>query len=336
MKVIKGILIAIIAICATILAVVFYIDSPVNASAGTNSFTVNQGERTVDIGRRLQESGIIRSSSYFYLVARTSNQASRLKTGTFDLSSSMSTRAVLEKLVTTSGRTETFKITIPEGFTARQVAERVESQGLCSTSEFMEIVQNPSRFHISSPLFDLRNLEGFLFPETYFLDRNTSCENFAQRMVQQFSKVFNDSMVQKSKEAGFKPYETVVLASMIEKEAKKDEERSLISGVMHNRLKKGMLLQCDATIQYVLPERKKKLYYKHLEVDSPYNTYLNKGLPPGPISNPGKASLYAAVEPTSTPYYYYVARIDGSHIFSKSNEEHIRAKARVKREQKNQ
>lgn len=332
MKIIKGFLLAVIAICATALAVLFYLDSPVNPASGYVSFSISKGERTVDISRRLKNENIIRSSLYFAFTARASNQAVRLKTGTFDLSPSMSTRAVLEKLTTTSGRVETFKITIPEGFTARQIAERVESQGLCYASDFMDIVENPSAHGIRSSLVNLDNLEGYLFPETYFLDRNTSCENFAERMVEQFHKTFDEDMVARAKAVGMSPEEAVIMASLIEKEAKKDEERPLISGVLHNRLTANMLLQCDATIQYVLPERKQKLYYKHLEVESPYNTYLYKGLPPGPIGNPGKSSLMAAVSPTATPYYYYVARSDGSHIFSRNNDEHVRAKSQVKRE----
>lgn len=334
MKIFKGLLIGIIALFATALATLFYIDSPVNPAGGTVSFKISQGERTIDIGKRLQSEGIIRSHLYFAFTARSTKQAEHLKTGTFDLSPAMSTRAVLEKLVKTSGRTESFKITIPEGFTAMQVAERIESQGLCYASDFMDIVEHPSAHGIRSSIFKLENLEGFLFPETYFLDRNTSCESFAERMVEHFHKVFDYDMADRAKNAGLSPFEAVTLASLIEKEAKKDEERPLISGVLHNRLKANMLLQCDATIQYVLPERKQKLYYKHLEVESPYNTYLYKGLPPGPIGNPGKSSLEAAVSPSATPYYYYVARSDGSHIFSRNNAEHVRAKSQVKREQK--
>jgi UPF0755 protein len=181
----------------------------------------------------------------------------------------------------------------------------------------------------------VKSLEGYLFPETYFIDEKTTCEDMAKRMVEQFEEIFSEAYEHRAREAGLTPEKAVVMASLVEKEAKKDSERAIISGVLHNRLRTGMMLQCDATIQYVLPDRRKRLLYKDLEVESPYNTYKYHGLPPGPICNPGEPSIRAALWPRESEYYYYVARSDGSHVFSRTDMEHVRAKQQIRNEMRN-
>lgn len=332
MKILKAIIIGIIALSATALAAYFFLDSPVNPGAGTTTFTVKKGEGIYKIGQNLQAAGIIRSGAYFAFISRAGGRRLNIQTGMFDVSASMTTRDVAEKMSATKAKNETYKITIPEGFTAQQIAERVESHNLCSASEFEEIVENPSDYDISSPLFTLDNLEGFLFPETYFVDGTTTCQGLAARMVEQFHKIFQDGLKERAANSGMTVRQIVTLASLIEKEARVPSERAIISGVLQNRLKTGMLLQCDASIQYVLPKREQKLYLSHLQIDSPYNTYLHPGLPPGPICNPGRASIESAINPQSTPYFFYVARGDGSHVFSRTGEEHEQAKQRIKRE----
>jgi UPF0755 protein len=175
------------------------------------------------------------------------------------------------------------------------------------------------------------NLEGYLFPDTYRLSWSTTPEKVAQVMVEQFRKTITDSLMRRAEEIGFSLAQVVTLASMIEAEAKDGNERDLISAVYHNRLRRGMLLQCDPTVIYALPKLDRPLLLKDLEVDSPYNTYRYPGLPPGPICNPGKASILAALYPAGVNYLYFVATGEGSHIFSATLAQHNLARARVKR-----
>ncbi|MFC1474462.1 endolytic transglycosylase MltG [bacterium] len=332
MKLLKVTIVLVIAAMGLAAAALLYLDSPANPGGETVSLLINQGENAADIGQALESRGLIKSRFYFLLVARAGGWSKNLKSGTFEISPALTTRRILHHLANSPGKVREFKVTIPEGFTALQIAERLESHGVCHASDFMDVVARPRKSGVDTGVHDIRNLEGFLFPDTYFLDDNSNCVNTAQRMMDQFFKMFTPKLENRARKLGFSLNEAVTLASLIEKEARADSERARISGVLHNRLKAGMLLQCDATIQYVLPERKEKLYYKHLEEDSPYNTYLHKGLPPGPICSPGADSLSAALQPEDTKFYYYVARPDGTHIFSRNNNEHINAKQRAKNE----
>jgi UPF0755 protein len=194
----------------------------------------------------------------------------------------------------------------------------------------MEFVHNSA--YIESLGINAPSLEGYLFPESYLITYGADSRDIVEMMVAHFFDVFTQDMKERAEELGFTMEEAVTLASLIEKEAACEHEKPIISGVYHNRLKKGLLLQCDATIQYILPKRKPRLFYSDLQIDSPYNTYIYKGLPPTPIASPGRSSIIAALWPASTDYLYFVARGDTTHIFSRTLEEHNEAKRRVKRE----
>jgi len=331
-KLFKAALLATIVLAAVALAAMLYMDSPANPEGAARRFTISRGETAGSIAGNLRSSGFIRSPFYFKLVVASSGKSGKLKSGVFEISPAMTTRRIVELLTTSTGLQRATRITVPEGFTARQIAERLQEDGICAEADFMRIAEAPAENGIDTRGHRLDSLEGFLFPETYFLDANSTCKKVAQRMVDHFFSIYSDEFRHQAGRLGMTMNQVVTLASLIEREARIAAERALISGVLHNRLKAGMLLQVDATIQYALPNHREKLYYKHLEIDSPYNTYKNKGLPPGPICNPGKSSIHAALFPENTDFYYYVARGDGSHIFSSSNEEHVRAKQRVKRE----
>lgn len=336
MKVLKLLLVALVVCAASMLALVFYLDSPASPGSEPGKFVIRSGESAQQIAMNLKKEGFIRHEAYFLLVSKMSKQSSSLRAGLFEVSAAMTTRQIVDYLATTNGLPREIRLTIPEGFTAEDVADRMQSVGLCNSSAFMAIVDNYEDYGIDLRGIEADNLEGFLFPETYFIDETVDCKKTARRMVKHFFKHFGPKEQQLAESLGLTTIQAVTLASLIEMEAQLDSERPRISGVLHNRLKRGMLLQCDASVQYALPERKKRLLYKDLEIDSPYNTYLYKGLPPGPISNPGSASLRAALKPEITDYLYYVARSDGtgSHIFSRSNAEHNRAKTNIKREMK--
>ncbi len=311
-------------------ATLSHLNSPVSSSSATRRVRIPQGAGIATIAATLQSQKLIRSKWYFALIARQTGLASRIKAGLFDISPNMSTRQIITLISSTTPIPDLSKITVPEGFTTAEIADRIQTTNLCSASEFRDIAARPVHYNIDTRGYDIRKLEGFLYPETYFYDKNTTCIDLAQRMVDQFFKVFTPEKIKNARSLGYSLTEAVTMASLIEDEAQVDRERPIISGVLYNRLKIGMLLQCDATIQYILPQRKHRLLYKDLEVDSPYNTYKYKGLPPGPINNPGRNSLQAAITPSRVPYLYYVARGDGSHIFSTTVTQHNSAKIRIK------
>jgi len=223
-------------------------------------------------------------------------------------------------------------VTIPEGWTMFDIAAEFERQGICSRQEFLADAHDTSLVWDLSP--QARSLEGFLFPSTYEFTRHTTCEQAVRRMVQNFRSVW-ESLVPADAPppASLTPAQVVTLASLVERETSHVAERPLVAGVFYNRLRLGDALQCDPTVQYAMAVSGRPIKGVHpqdLRIDSPYNTYQHRGLPPGPIANPGEASLRAALMPTSTDYLYFVANDEGGHFFSRTLEEHNRNVARLR------
>lgn len=225
-------------------------------------------------------------------------------------------------------------VTVPEGWTMYDIAAELARQGICTQDEFLAAARDPSLIHDLAP--DARNLEGFLFPSTYQFTRHTTCEQIARKMTQDFRGVWETLVPSGAQNfpGGLSPEKIVTLASLVERETPKPEERPLVASVFYNRLHRGFRLQCDPTVQYALelngrPTR--NLQSQDLRIDSPYNTYAHRGLPPGPIANPGEASLRAALSPAPTDYMYFVANEKGGHFFSKTLAEHNRNVARYRR-----
>jgi len=235
----------------------------------------------------------------------------------------MPAREIWRKLC--AGEVAERKVTFPEGFAVESMAERlarelhVDKEGFLRAARGSEVTRR-----LPFPL-PRGKLEGYLYPSTYAFRVDARPGELVGQMLAGFSGAFwvpHEAEVRRSK---LSLHKIVTLASLVEKEAKLDAERRLIAGVLMNRLQRGMLLQCDATVQYALGEHRTRLLYSDLKVNSPYNTYLHKGLPPGPICNPGLACLEAALSPERTDYLFYVARPDGGHVFSKTYEEHLAA-----------
>jgi len=274
-------------------------------------------------GEILKQNKLVRSSLVFSLYARYKGVDGQIKAGEYKLSNGLSTPELLFELV--DGRLAVQSFTIPEGFTTAQIADLLVSKGLISRDRFFWSIVNedyPYPFIQGLPKSE-RRLEGYLFPDTYQVVRGSSESSIIDMMLKRFEKQIDDlDYIKLAREAGLTLHQAVTVASLVEREAKIDEEKPLIAGVIYNRLNRSMLLQVDATVQYALGTHKPKIYYKDLEVDSPYNTYRTCGLPPGPIAAPGKSSLLAAVKPAATGYLYYVARPDGSHAFASTLEEH--------------
>lgn len=281
------------------------------------------------VGAILEEHKLVRNQQAFALYARYKGLDSKIKTGEYRLNNGMSTPEVLRELV--EGKLAVQSFTIPEGFTITQVADLLVSKGFIDREKFFQTVASESYPYvfIKELQNNERRLEGYLFPDTYQITRGNSESAIINMMLKRFEKELNDlDYYALAQSAGLTLHQAVIIASMVEREAKVDEERPLIAGVIHNRLRISMPLQIDATIQYALGTTKPKIYYKDLLLDSPYNTYRINGLPPGPIASPGRSSLLAAVKPTKTGYLYYLAKPDGTHAFSATLAEHNANKAR--------
>lgn len=281
-----------------------------------NGFTVSQ------IAGKLHEEGIIKSTDDFIFTAKLFRLSDQLKAGKYRLHAGLSNYSILKVLV--KGRVSGERIVIPEGYTSRQIASLLQKKLEVDSLQFITLVNDTS--FIRELDFKVSSLEGYLYPNTYEFHWGTNARNVIRKLVSEFRRNVSDSVMQKINKSELTLTEVITLASIIEGEAMLDNERAVISAVYHNRLKKRMLLQADPTIQYIIPDGPRRLLNRDLTIDSPYNTYKYRGLPPGPVNNPGINSILAAIEPAMVPYLYFVAKGDGSHIFSRDLKEHIRAK----------
>ena len=275
-------------------------------------FNIPSGTNAKEIVYILEKNEIIRKNNYtFRILTKLMKLEDHLKYGEYRLSPSMNMLQILDKLV--KGEVITYKITIPEGYTSSQIAELLEKNEVAEKEAFLKLVKDGEK----TP-------EGYLFPDTYEVPKKYGAEKMASVMLANFNQVaLVNKFTDKAEEIGFSLDEIIILASIIEKEAKFTEEKSKVSSVFHNRLKTGMKLQSCATIQYILEEPKEKLDENDLKIESPYNTYLYKGLPPEAICNPGLDSIMAALEPEEEDYLYFVLGENGRHIFSKTYQEHL-------------
>jgi UPF0755 protein len=285
--------------------------------------TVTRSSSTSSIGQMLFEKGLIRSAWFFNLYTRLRGVDDQLKAGTYTFSTAQSLPEIVNELV--KGSDDGRVITIPEGFTLKQIAQLLEKEGLVSREDFLAAAaEDDFNYPFVKKLPPGPNrLEGYLFPDTYRVSSSTTARSIIDLMLRRFDQKMKEmDYYRKVEAAGLTLHEAVIIASMVEREARVDRERPVIAGVIFNRLQRDMPLQIDATVQYALGSQRAKLYYRDLEINSPYNTYLIKGLPPGPIACPGESSLLAAVEPVKTSYLYYVARPDGTHAFARTLDEH--------------
>lgn len=294
--------------------------------------TIEPGESVLDVAYSLEDKGLIRSSAAFMGAAYVTGKWRLIQAGRHELEPGMTSVEMLEALCRGSYRKWRW-LTIPEGYTLRQVAEAVEEGGLGTALELRRLAEQPGVFETGFPRPE-GSLEGYLFPDTYRVDSGENEQEMLVQMLRRFEQVVWEGLFEESPEyEGRSLKDIIILASLVEAEAKRDDERPLIAGVFVNRLRQGRRLECDATVQYALgEERKERLNHEDLLIESEYNTYRHEDLPPGPICSPGEASIEAAMNPAEVPYLYYVARADGSHIFSNTFAQHTAAIARVRRE----
>jgi UPF0755 protein len=297
--------------------------SPTGAQ-GTFVLIVYRGDTFDQVKSELEKQGLIRSRFWFERLARWRGLPGKLRAGIYRIPTPISLWRLTKWLA--EAKPELVRLTVWEGMMAREIAERVEQLGLGEAEKFMEIVKNPQGI-IKLPFDWQGDLEGLLFPATYYVPplRPDNEAYLVQLMVDAFVERFWKPYRDEIEKSPFTLRQLVTIASMVQWEVKMDEERPIVAGVIVNRLKRGMKLEIDATVLYALGQRKRRVLYRDLKVDSPYNTYRYSGLPPGPICSPGLPSLLAALRPAKVPYLYYVARGDGYHTFSTTYEEHLKA-----------
>ncbi len=287
---------------------------------------IRSGAAAQEIARLLEREGIIRDERYFRLLLRLREAETSLQAGTYRLNPTMRPNEIITIL--REGRSEMERIVIPEGYELRQIADVLAAAGLVDRQRFLQLASDASTVFGNDLPFALPipSLEGYLFPDTYRFVKGQSEESIIRQMVGRFLDVVQRHLAPEMDNTELTLHELVTLASIVEKEIRIDEERTKVAGVYLNRLAINMRLQADPTVRYVMTEERDRVLYRDLEIDSPYNTYRNHGLPPGPIASPGLASMLAVIHPADVDYLFFVARGDGSHQFSRTFEEHVAAR----------
>lgn len=270
------------------------------------------------ISRALKDASVIRSRFAFLAVAIARGTHRHLLAGEYEFTPGLHLLEIVRRLE--QGRGLVHEVTIPEGFAAQQIAQLLADSGLIDWERFMGLLRDHQT--LEQHRLGGASLEGYLFPDTYRLVKGMSEEAIIHRMVRRFQEVFGPQEQARAKELDMSVPEVVTMASLIEREARVPQERPLVSAVFHNRLRRGMPLQSDPTVLYGLSRFSGRLTKANLQAPSPYNTYLYQGLPPGPIANPGRASILAALYPASSRYLYFVSKNDGTHAFSNTLREH--------------
>ncbi len=272
---------------------------------------IPEGVNASEVAKLLEEKRVIKKAKWFLFWTKKYNNQKKIKAGIYEFSGRTPLKKVILKLV--KGEVTLVKLSIPEGYTIREIGAVIEKKNLAKKEDFIKYANE-------------KKLEGFLFPDTYFFPHKVSVEAIASTMLTRFKDVFEDVYGENITDKNFtKVKEIITVASILEKEAKSKNEREIIAGIIYKRLQRNIPIQSCATVIYLLEKPKARLSYKDLKIKSEYNTYLHRGLPPGPISNPGKVSIQAAIKPRKTDYLFFVSKGNGNNHFSKTYPEHQQA-----------
>ncbi len=320
------IFLSLIAGAAAVLAVhlVLFISRPPSRVKEYKEVLVTEGSSFRLVASQLGAAGIITDKETFIVLGKLMGVTRRIRAGFYLFNTGMLPGEVLDILE--KGRIIEYQVVVAEGYDMNRVAEAVAEKGLATKADFLKKAADPCYVH--SLGIDGDTLEGYLFPATYFFPKGTTLDGILKQMVAKYRQVFNPEMRARAAELGMTERQVVTLASLIEKEAALDSERFLISAVFHNRLNKGIPLQCDPTVIYALRREGRwdgDLTRADLKRKDPYNTYVHKGLPPGPIASPGRPSIIAALYPAAVGYMYFVSKNDGTHYFSTTLAQHNHA-----------
>lgn len=296
---------------------------PQNTIENKVKITIPSGTTLAGISEILSEKDIVTNNNMFITATKILGYSNKIPAGIFSLKRANNNYQIVKQL--TQATPEMVKVTLLEGWTIPQITQAIADSLMINPKKLASLCYDEK--FIQELEIDAPSLEGYLYPDTYlFMEGEDNYNDIIRQIVSEFQKVFTDQMRNRAEQIGFTVTEVLAMASIIEGEAIYDSERAIISAVYHNRLKNRMLLQADPTIQYIIEDGPRRLRLSDLKIDSPYNTYLYTGLPIGPIGNPGKASILAALYPEENDYLFFVARGDGYHTFTRSIEEHNRAK----------
>jgi len=291
------------------------------ARASENLIEVKKGDTFFDVARKLSENNIIRSRSFFIFAVKLTGQSRNLKVGYYKFSKARNIFNIITVL--TKGDIANRVFTVPEGFNIFQIASLLEKKGIASREDFVNAALD--RRILRKYKINQNSVEGFLYPDTYFIPYNISAYKIINLMIENFYNHINQDYIKKLKKSYGSIEKAIIIASLVEWEAQVDYERPIIAGVFLNRLKNNINLQSCATVMYSLNNHKPRLLFRDLKVKSPYNTYIYKGLPPTPICNPSEKSILAVIYPAKVNYNYFVSMQDGRHYFSSSYSKHLRA-----------
>ena len=308
------------------------INIPAGGPAQHQVIEIRQGTSFQSVAKLLQEKKLIAHDWFFTSLARLTGQDRKIIPGEYEFHAGMRPTEILSRMV--DGRVYYHSVTIPEGYTVAQIADLLATKKLTDRTEFLRLTSDSHMIRS----FDLNvpTLEGYLFPDTYFFTRPSRPEDIIRTLVHRLQEAFSPELQARAAELDMTVQEVLTLASVIEKETGLAQERPLVSGVFHNRLRRNIPLQSDPTVIYALESFDGDLRKRDLVISSPYNTYRVRGLPPGPIANPGEASIRAALFPTPTDFVYFVSRNDGSHKFSSTLAEHNQAVEEFQRHRRKQ
>jgi UPF0755 protein len=299
---------------------------------GPARIEVVKGDTLSSVAEKLEQAGVIPSAFMFKMEARVGGYGTEIKTGEYTFARGAESEMILEKL-TAGDAAPTLAVTIPEGLSLEETAQEVAGQSGVSAAEFEEAARRTDYGYgfLEDPA--IKTTEGFLFPKQYEFEKGTKAPQMVTRMLEQYLMETQTLDISSAKERlNMSEYELVIVASLIEKEAARSEERPLVASVIYNRIRKDMPLQIDASVHYALDKQGEELSLADLKVNSPYNTYENTGLPPGPICSPSRDSLEAAMNPAETDYLYYVLKANGDeHVFTSNYQAFLEAKAKAGR-----
>jgi len=293
------------------------------ASGEKVRFTIKQGMTTAEIANMLHDLKLIQRPEPFRLAVKAQRLDNKLQAGNYEVTAGASDQEIIKTL--TTGKVRFNKFSVPEGSTVKDIARKLEKEHLGSATAFMEAAKNYTPYpymETNDPNVPIK-AEGFVCPSTYYLPENAKEKEILAMMVKEFDKQLTPELRDDVLGSHQSLRNVVNMAAMVEREATFKEEMPLIAGVFIKRVRMGMPIQSDTTIQYILGEQKKEILFSDLKIVSPYNTYLNKGLPPGPIANPSMDAVRAVLHPVITDYLYFVADKDGHHQFTKTYDEHL-------------
>lgn len=309
------------------------INRPYNIQDNTaREFIIKEGEKVKQISANLEKEELISGKDFFEIYVWQERVASRIQAGNYELSSSMTIPEIVDIFIAGEVKSDDIYITIPEGFSNKEIDKRLAEKGLILEGEFLDFDKkqdvDSSEYEFLQDKPKEAGLQGYYFPDTYIYYKNSSLKDIAKKMLDNFDRKLSLELKEETKKQNKSVFETIILASIIEKEAKFPEDMKKISNVFQNRLNAGQKLQSDATINYITGSGRTQSTFEDLQIDSPFNTYKYAGLPPGPISNPGIAAIEAAVYQEKTDYFYFLTKSDGKAIFSKTYNEHLKNKSK--------